>query len=323
MAIIFFAFPYYLAKTKNFTYAAGLGFVTGGLIALSFYNASPNRPWLYACYRTAALLVGCCISLIVSVVILPKPIEEVIAEQMKMSMSLLGKSCKMILEAAGKDNSVGDGNKLPYILDLITDDDQEDEIHDAYATAATLHTMGKSKLPLLKYDPFLLYSRGFDKKKIAMYGKQVQMQRARLNRLITSIVSMDSLFRLGIQEIDMKKYKLSDPLTEAGERVKVVLGNDASVDDKNEAAHLLLVENLASIRQVRMSIEVKLKDDGSFTKNIEGVLKGDILPPTFYSNDDSLCFFLRHVELVIMSCIRLHYCFHNEDEGVVKDKEEV
>ena len=231
----------------------------------------------------------------------------------------------MILEAAGKDDSVEDGNKLPYILDLITDDDQEDEIHDAYATAATLHTIGKSKLPLLKYDPFLLYSRRFDKKKIALYGKQVQMQRARLNRLITSIVSMDSLFRLGIQEIDMEKYKLSDPLTEAGKRVEVVLGSDASVDDKNEAAHLLLVDNLTSIRQVRMRIEIKSKeDDGSFTKNIEGVLKGDTLPSTFYSNDDSLCFFLRHVEHVIMSCIRLHYCFHDdEEEGVVKDKEEV
>ena len=24
-----------------------------------------------------------------------------------------------------------------------------------------------------------------------------------------------------------------------------------------------------------------------------------------------------------MRCLRLHYCFHNEDEGVVKDKEEV
>ena len=78
LTIIFFAFPYYLAKTKNFTYAAGLGFVTGGLIALSFYNASPDRPWLYACYRTAALLVGCCISLIVSLVILPKPIEDIV-----------------------------------------------------------------------------------------------------------------------------------------------------------------------------------------------------------------------------------------------------
>ncbi len=90
---------------------------------------------------------------------------------------------------------------LSLITDIIMNGEyfEEDEVHSAYAAAYNLSEALKTKLPLLKNDPFLLWSRRFDKKKIALYAKQVQMQRARLNRLITSTISMDTLIRLGIQ----------------------------------------------------------------------------------------------------------------------------
>lgn len=85
-----------------------------------------------------------------------------------------------MLEAAGTESGEGDGRKLPLITELFSDEKHdggsydEDEIYKAYAAAANLSLMGKAKLALLKYDPFLLWSRGFDKKKILLYAKQVQ-----------------------------------------------------------------------------------------------------------------------------------------------------
>lgn len=229
----------------------------------------------------------------------------------------MGKAVKLLLEAAGRELGE-EGNRLPLVTELFGDEKHdggtydEDEIYLAYGAAANSSLMGKAKLALLKYDPFLLWSRGFDKKKIALYAKQVQTQRARLNRLIASIISLDSLHRLGIQEVDMAKLNLCDALIEIGNRVEIVLGTiEQTKGDRNEAARLLLVENLAYIRQVRMDVEVQTKDNGAFIEIIENLLKHQTLS-TICSDEDSLCFFLRHVEHVIMRCVRLHYCFQDE-----------
>lgn len=132
-----------------------------------------------------------------------------------------------------------------------------------------------------------------------------------MNRLIASIISMDSLYRLGIQEIDMAKFDLCDALIETGKRVEIVLDmRDETKGDRSKAARLLLVENLAYIRQVRMNIKVPTNDD-AFVENIENLLKHQTLS-TICSDEDALCFFLRHVEHVIMRCVRLHYCFQDE-----------
>ena len=72
-----------------------------------------------------------------------------------------------------------------------------------------------------------------------------------------------------------------------------------------------ILENLAYILQVRMNVEVPTNDDGAFMENIENVLKHQTLS-TICSDEDALCFFLRHVEHVIMRCVRLHYCFQDE-----------
>ena len=325
MAVLLFVIPYYMFKTKGFSYGQVLGYITFGLIALVFYNTSP-QPWLFGVERCAALLVGCCISMIVSLVVLPKPLEEMIDQQMKLSMKNMGKAAKLLLEAAGRGLEGEGNNRLPLVTELFGDEKHdggtydEDEIYQAYGAAANLSLMNKAKLSLLKYDPFLLWSRGFDKKKIALYAKQVQTQRARLNRLIASIISLDSLYRLGVQEVDMAKFNLCDALIETGKRVEIVLDmTDQTKGDRNEAARLLLVENLAYIRQVRMDVEVQTKDNGAFIENIENLLKHQTLS-TICSDEDSLCFFLRHVEHVIMRCVRLHYCFQDEvGEEVVEE----
>ena len=98
-----------------------------------------------------------------------------------------------------------------------------------------------------------------------------------MNRLIASIISMDSLYRLGIQEIDMAKFDLCDALIETGKRVEIVLDmRDETKGDRSKAARLLLVENLAYIRQVRMNIKVPTNDD-AFVENIENLLKHQTL----------------------------------------------
>mmetsp|Transcript_21036 Transcript_21036/g.34487 ORF Transcript_21036/g.34487 Transcript_21036/m.34487 type:complete len:142 (-) Transcript_21036:30-455(-) len=123
---------------------------------------------------------------------------------------------------------------------------------------------------------------------------------------------MDSLYRLGIQEIDMAKFNLCDALIETGKRVEIVLDmKDETKGDRSEAAGLLLVENLTYIRQSRLNDEVPTKDDGAFRENIENLLKHQTLS-TNCSDKDALCFFLRHVEHVIMRCVCLHYCFQDE-----------
>ena len=180
MAVLLFVIPYYMLKTKGFSYGQVLGYITFGLIALVFYNTSP-QPWLFGVERCAALLVGCCISMIVSLVVLPKPLEEMIDQQMKLSMRNMGKAAMLLLEAAGR--GLGEeGNRLPLVTELFGDENDggtydEDEIYLAYGAAANSSLMGKAKLALLKYGPFLLWSRGFDKKEIALYAKQEQTQR--------------------------------------------------------------------------------------------------------------------------------------------------
>ena len=321
LAILFFALPYYFFKTRQFGYAQLLGSITFGFVSLVFYNAIPNaQSWRLGCERTAALLVGCLVSLIVSAVVFPKPVEDIIRMEMNTSMRNMGKAVRLLL-----DPEEG-GHKLPLISELLEDDEkyERDEIYNTYVAAANKFQATKTKLALLKYDPFLLWSRGFDKEKIALYAKEVRLQGVRLNRLITSIISMDSLYRSGIQEVDMAKYNLSDALAETGKRVEVVLdmkdNTKGGGEDRSEAARLLL-ENMAYIHQVRNTIEVEAarKDDEEFMKNIDSLLKQQ-KPRTIYSDEDALCFFLRHVELTIMRCIRLHYCFEgrvsSDDEDV-------
>lgn len=315
LAVLFFALPYYFFKTRQFGYAQVLGLITFGIVVLVFYDVSPNvQAWRLGCERTAALLTGCLVSLIVSAVVFPKPVEDILDHEMKTSMRNVGKAVKMLL------NPEEEGRKLPLITELLEDDEKydKDEIHNAYVAASNLFQSMKTKLAILKYDPFLLWSRGFDKKKIALYANQVRFQGVRLNRLITSVISMDSLYRAGIQELDMAKYNLSDALAETGKRVEVVLDVKDNTDERSEAVRLLL-ESMRNIRQVRMdTIEVARRDDGEFMKNIDSLLK-EQKPRTMWSDDDALCFFLRHVELIIMRCIRLHYCFEggvdNQDVG--------
>ena len=306
LAVLFFALPYYFFKTRQFGYAQVLGLITGGFVALVFYNESPDvQAWRLGCERTAALLTGCCVSLIVSAVVFPKPLEDILDHEMKTSMRNVGLAVRMLL-------SPEEGRKLPLITELLEDDEKydKDEIHNAYVAASNKFQSMKTKLGLVKYDPFLLWSRGFDKKKIALYANQVRLRGVRLNRLITSVISMDSLYRAGVQELDMAKYNLSDALAETGKRVEIVLDVKDNTDDRSEAVRLLL-ENMSYINQVRKNIEVARKDDGEFMKNIDSLLKQQ-KPRTMWSDDDALCFFLRHVELVIMRCIRLHYCLLGE-----------
>lgn len=307
LAVLFFALPYYFFKTRQFGYAQVLGLITGGFVALVFYNESPNaQSWRLGCERTAALLTGCCVSLMVSTVVFPKSLEDILDHEMKTSMRNVGKAVRKLLDREEE------GRKLPLISELLEDDEKydKDEIYNAYLAASNKFQSMKTKLGLVKYDPFLLWSRGFDKKKIALYANQARLQGVRLNRLITSVISMDSLYRSGVQELDMAKYNLSDALAETGKRVEVVLDVKDNTDDRSEAARLLL-ENMAYINQVRRNIEVTRKDDGEFVKNIDSLLKQQ-KPRTMWSSEDALCFFLRHVELIIMRCIRLHYCLTGE-----------
>lgn len=329
LSVLFFVCPYYLAKTEGFGYAQLLGFVTLGVITMSFYNASPHQPWSFACYRTAALLVGCCISVIVSLIVLPKPVEAIIDQQIKMSMRNMGKAVRMLLEAAAsesKGEESGGGTKLPLITDIIMNGErfEEDEVHSAYAAAYNITQALKTMLPLLKYDPFLLWSRRFDKKKIAFYAKQVQMQRARLNRFIASTISMDTLIRLGIQDVNMVKFDLCNALIETGKRVELVLDiKDGTEGERSDAAHLLLAENLAHIRQVRMNLVLLTKDDGSYMEKIERLLKQEHPDSIeFSSEEDTVCFFLKHVEHVIMRCVRLHYFYCCFQDGVSPSEKE-
>lgn len=120
------------------------------------------------------------------------------------------------------------------------------------------------------------------------------MQRARLNRLITSVISMDLLIRYGIQDVGMSKFDLYATLLEAGKRVLIVLdmSNDDTQGERDETARLLLVENLGTIRQIRKNLVLPAFDNGPFMEQIESRLKQEGPVSTeFSSQENTLRFF--------------------------------
>jgi hypothetical protein len=127
--------------------------------------------------------------------------------------------------------------------------------------------------------------------------------------------------------VDMVKFDLCDALIETGKRVELVLDiKDGTEGERSDAAHLLLAENLAHIRQVRMNLVLLTKDDGSYMEKIERLQKqehpGSI---EFSSEEDTVCFILKHVEYMIMRCVRLHYfycCFQDEVSPSEKKEED-
>lgn len=182
---------------------------------------------------------------------------------------------------------------------------EEDEIHSVYTAAANLSQKPKTMMPILKYDPFLLWTQGFDKKKIALYAKQVEMQRARLTLFITATIAIDSLVRHGMQNVDMAKYNLCDPLVEIGKRIELILDmKDGTDGERNGVAHLLLAENLVRIRTLGEISSLPTEDDTFYVERIKSQLKEEHPGSIQFSSEADLHFFLGF-EYVIVRLIVL------------------
>ena len=227
-------------------------------------------------------------------------------------MNHMSKAIQLLLEMVVMDESRQDESKLSPVWQM-TMNGVDDEVHMTYAMAHRTVQSARSMLPLAKYDPFLrLKYRSTEQ--ILHYQKVTQTQLLRLGRLSYSIVMLDSLIRHGIQNIDgftidtkegdeeSQKKEMAVLLSNISQRLQTILDKDESVEKRNEAASLLLSEDVSVIQKTRSSIVI------STTSNFANDIDLEALSNLheFYSKEDLANQFLYCVENIILRAVRLH-----------------
>jgi len=307
IALQSFAIPFYCHQKKYTPYGLVLGFITMGMASLAFYTLEPE-PWSIAVWRSVNIMIGCLIAGIFPFFIYPRSIETVLDTSIDKTMKHMSKAIQLLLEMVVMDESRQDESKLSPVWHMTMNGD-DDEVHMAYAMAH------RSMLPLAKYDPFLRVKyRGTEQ--LLHYQKVTQTQLLRLGRLSYSIVMLDTLIRHGIQNIDgftidtkeggddeeSQKQQMTVLLSNISQRLQTILDKDESVEKRNEAANLLLSENVSVIQKTRSSIVISTTSN--FAKDIDLEALSNL--HEFYSKEDLANQFLYCVENIILRAVRLH-----------------
>jgi len=305
-----FAIPYYFHHKKYTPYGLVLGLITTGMTSLAFYTFEP-KPWSIALWRSVNIMIGCLIAGIFPFFIFPRSIETVLDTSINKTMTHMSKSIQLLLEMV---ESKQDGSKLSPVWQM-TMNGVDDEVHEAYAMAHRTVTSARSMLPLAKYDPFLrLKYRSTEQ--ILHHQKVTQTQLLRLGRLSYSIVMLDSLIRHGIQNIDnftintiegeddeeSQRKQMAVLLSNISQRLQTILDKDESVEKRNEAANLLLSEDVLVIQKTRSCIVISTTSN--FAKDIDLEALSNL--HEFYSKEDLANQFLYCVENIILRAVRLH-----------------
>ena len=314
IALQSFAIPYYCHQKKYTPYGLVLGFITMGMASLAFYTLEPE-PWSIAVWRSINIMIGCLIAGIFPFVVYPRSIESILDASINNTMNHMSKAIQLLLEMVVADEeSKQNESKLSPVWHMAMNGD-DDEVHMAYAMAHRTVQSARSMLPLAKYDPFLrLKYRGTEQ--LLQYQKVTQTQLLRLGRLSYSIVMLDTLIRHGIQNIDgfiidtkeggddeeSQKREMAVLLSNISQRLQTILDKDESVEKRNEAANLLLSENVSVIQKTRSSIVI------STTSNFANDIDLEALSNLheFYSKEDLANQFLYCVENIILRAVRLH-----------------
>lgn len=329
-----FAIPAYFHYKKYTPYGLVLGLITTGMTSLAFYTLEPE-PWSIAVWRSANIMIGCLIAGIFPFIIYPRSIETVLDASINKTMKHMSNAIQLLLEMVVADESKQGESKLSPVWQM-TMNGEDDEVHEAYALAHSTVQTSRSMLSLAKYDPFLRLKYR-SKEELVHYQKVTQTQLLRLGRLSHSVVMLDTLIRHGIQNIDgftfdtkeggnndeeSQKEQMAVLLTNISQRLQTILDKDESVEIRNEAADLLLSENVPVIQKAKSCIVISTTSN--FAKDVDLEALSNL--HELYSKEDLANQFLYCVEYIILRAVRLHLTLTrdivNTEDGLEESEQE-
>lgn len=209
---------------------------------------------------------------------------------------------------------LNDGELLPSYQKMVKSD-LVDPVYQAVIKGTLTIKDVRGLFALLDYDPAFRRLSQIERKNFVATNR---IKLGRLLRTQMNILQIDFLLRTGQIKDDLLN---SDLLREVGERIATVLDRSNSKETRDDAARLLMEEDLPAIRKEAAHYLRQRGKRGSMTKLDDPTVSDKDLRRLISSFDDDAsqlnfvhAFFdketdllYRQVEVLILRCLRLHH----------------
>jgi len=309
VSIFGFLYPYFIVRLGNVhSYAAAVGMLTFGIVALVFYDPDPSNPWKTGVFRIVNIVIGSLIASACSLIVFPLSTKEVIRSKVNGLMKSTGMATKAVFEAAA---DVSEGKSLPpSIWDLVkpSGGPEEDLAHKMYQSGTKGVIEIRSLFPLLRFDPLF---RKMSRDKQDVWTEHMQITLGKTYRMQVAVIMLDSLLRGGLHRCDEKTDPI-DILRQAGENIEQIHNRDLPSETHEAAVKALVYLDLPRIRENLSCIRTNIHN------KVEGGLSGDELIAVLSTLSDQRLsalegqgqsmLFWSIVEHLVLRAVRFHYC---------------
>ena len=331
---------------QRYNYACILCNLTFIIVLFPFYGQEGDKAWIKSVYRLINVFIGCLISVVGSIIVLPRSTNKLLHERIQNQCQLAGQASEAVLHAAA------DVLFCPSIARPQSDSESDDEeigrrsvnpLHDSplsksfkrfhkaildegndvalekYESALQDWKVTKGLFSLLQYDPFhyLFPPSPGDRDSRAEFRSNCADTLARALRIQTTVALLDGIIRneppRGVD--DSTIFLLAELGTLTRELFTIVPQENVPEIAINKR---LLLGRLSTIRQLERKLTVDMaspKISREYTKKEEGITEMNSADTTETDdNNRTLLLFLQLVEHLILRCLSLYDAWMKVEE---------